>query len=328
MSEQALIDWIDRSPVAALVVDARSQVVAANVTLIDLLESSAEDIVRQPFVQLLSHSGRMFYLGHILPSLQQHAAVDEIYLRLRTKNGQEIPVLLNAKCHSVAEVDYYYLAMMPIQRRNILEEQFVQAKQDAEHALAAEREALTELERAKSELENKQIELQQLNKRLQHLATTDSLTKLANRRAFEARLDTYLGLLERDKIEFSLLSLDLDHFKDINDQYGHDTGDKVLVAIGSLLASMFRTADLAARTGGEEFAVILSAAGLEAAREIAERLRAAIEKLEFAGFTVTASIGVTTAHREDAREDLLRRADKALYMAKRSSRNCVKHLTG
>ncbi|MFC0445975.1 GGDEF domain-containing protein [Pseudidiomarina halophila] len=328
MSEQALTGWIDRSPVAALIVDARSQVVAANVTVVELLESSAEDIMKQPFVQLLSRSGRMFYLGHILPSLQQHAAVDEIYLRLRTKAGQEIPVLLNATYHNTGGVDYYYFAMMPMQRRNILEDQLVEAKQEAEHALAAEREALAELERAKLELEKQQSELKRLNTRLEHLATTDPLTKLANRRAFEARLENNLSLVRRDSMGFSLLSLDLDHFKDINDRYGHDTGDKVLVAIGSLLASMFRTADLAARTGGEEFAVILSDADLSVALGIAERLRGSIEALEFDDFRVTASIGVTTAQSEDTREDLLRRADQALYKAKRASRNCVKYLTG
>ncbi|MFP4631788.1 MAG: GGDEF domain-containing protein, partial [Candidatus Acetothermia bacterium] len=117
----------------------------------------------------------------------------------------------------------------------------------------------------------------------------------------------------------------LDKFKDINDTYGHDAGDEVLSALGDLLERETREEDLAARIGGEEFAVLLTQANLEQARSYAERLRKRINRLEIESVTgeISGSLGISTLKSNDDPESLMKRADRALYKAKDSGRNKV-----
>ncbi|GAA1393821.1 GGDEF domain-containing protein [Catellatospora coxensis] len=160
------------------------------------------------------------------------------------------------------------------------------------------------------------------------LATTDPLTGLPNRRALRAGLTRELDQARRRGVPFSLILLDLDHFKAVNDEYGHLAGDLVLRQVGQILQSQVRSTDLAGRHGGEEFAVLLPDTGRDAALRTAERVRAALSgtPIEFQGHTVrvTASLGVVT-YPEDGltSEELVRRADVALYAAKRAGRDRV-----
>jgi diguanylate cyclase (GGDEF)-like protein len=161
------------------------------------------------------------------------------------------------------------------------------------------------------------------------LAATDPLTGIPNRRFFEdfAKLDIERGL--RFGKPSSLLMVDLDNFKGINDTYGHAAGDEVLRRVGSLGTTSFRSCDLLARLGGEEFVALLSGTDEWGAIMAAEKLRAAIEKLSIVSGTssisITASIGVSSILTEDQTvEHALLQADKALYLAKREGRNCVR----
>lgn len=160
------------------------------------------------------------------------------------------------------------------------------------------------------------------------LAMKDALTGIYNRRYFMERLDSEWKRLRRYKRPLSVLALDIDHFKSINDRYGHDVGDQVIVAIAKLCASHLRESDVVARIGGEEFAVLLPETDLASAIFAAERLRAAVAGRSVttnAGpLSVTASIGVAFAdwHAESPAA-LLKRADQALYVAKRGGRNCI-----
>ncbi|WP_144120202.1 GGDEF domain-containing protein [Catellatospora sichuanensis] len=160
------------------------------------------------------------------------------------------------------------------------------------------------------------------------LATTDPLTGLPNRRALRAGLARDLDHARRRGTPLSLILLDLDHFKAINDEHGHLTGDAVLRRVGEILQAQVRSTDLAARHGGEEFAVLLPDTGRDSAMRTAERVRAALSAaaITFQGHSVkvTASLGVV-AYPEHGRtiEDLVRRADAALYHAKRAGRDQV-----
>ena len=160
------------------------------------------------------------------------------------------------------------------------------------------------------------------------LAMKDALTGIYNRRFFMERLDSEWKRLRRYKRPLSVLALDIDYFKSINDRYGHDVGDQVIVATAKLCASHLRESDVVARIGGEEFAVLLPETDLASAIFAAERLRAAVAGRTIttnAGpLTVTASIGVAFAdwHAESAAL-LLKRADQALYVAKGGGRNCI-----
>ena len=159
------------------------------------------------------------------------------------------------------------------------------------------------------------------------IAERDALTGLANRRAFDTQLLAEWARWERHQQPFSLLLFDLDHFKRINDQHGHDAGDEVLRTVGAALNRALRGKDFAARYGGEEFAVLLGDAGLKAAGEVAERVRAHIEAMNaiFAGkhIPVTISGGVASASEHLSAGDLVRTADRLLYKAKAEGRNRV-----
>lgn len=159
---------------------------------------------------------------------------------------------------------------------------------------------------------------------MDRLATTDALTGIANRRGLNARLAEELSRAERYDDTFSILMLDLDHFKAVNDAYGHDVGDVVLREVAQLLDHECREPDVAGRWGGEEFVMILPQVDLAGAEEIASRIRARVARAEFAdGVNVTISIGVAWHKAGDTVEDLFVRADQRLYAAKERGRNRV-----
>jgi diguanylate cyclase (GGDEF)-like protein len=157
-------------------------------------------------------------------------------------------------------------------------------------------------------------------------AATDGLTGLPNKRAVTDALKRMFALAATTGSPLALLLLDLDHFKQVNDERGHAVGDQVLANVGAVLRSVLRVQDFAGRNGGEEFAVLLPDTEMAAATEIAERIRAAIAEISppGAGVSVTASIGVGSfPHHGSTLERLERLADAALYLAKRNGRNRV-----
>lgn len=163
-----------------------------------------------------------------------------------------------------------------------------------------------------------------------HLALQDPLTGLGNRTALDNALHRELQLAERHEQEFSLLMIDIDHFKMINDQHGHSRGDQVLREVSRCIQLACRESDIVFRYGGEEFVVLLSKTDLPGAWVIAERIRNQIASLSIEGklsaITPSVSIGIGT-HKANTKEhasDLFEQADKALYFAKASGRNCIK----
>lgn len=159
----------------------------------------------------------------------------------------------------------------------------------------------------------------------QRLASYDTLTGIMNRRAFVRHVESFLEGSSREAA-VSLLLLDIDHFKQINDQYGHSAGDEVLSAVGSLLNEMHRDGDAVARWGGEEFVIGLPRTSQEAAETFGEAVRAAIESLlvnpRGAGrIPVTASVGLAVGRVGESLQALVERADKAMYTAKVGGRN-------
>ena len=158
---------------------------------------------------------------------------------------------------------------------------------------------------------------------VQRLAAVDGLTGLANRRTFEAALQREVARSQRTGDELSLLLVDVDHFKKVNDQHGHPMGDAVLRYVGRVLSALGREVDLPARYGGEEFAVLLPACPADEAIRVAERLRAGIAAAS-APVPVTASVGIAAFPRNAATgEALVQAADAALYDAKQGGRDRV-----
>ncbi len=161
---------------------------------------------------------------------------------------------------------------------------------------------------------------------IERLAVTDGLTGLFNHRHFQERLSQEFQRLGRFTEPMSLLLLDIDFFKKVNDTYGHPVGDAVLKGVAGKVSKTIRTIDIPARYGGEEFAVVLLNTDAKGALNMAERLRNAVSETVFRSeertFNVTLSIGISTyPDGIKSKEELIERADKALYQAKRSGRN-------
>jgi diguanylate cyclase (GGDEF)-like protein len=161
---------------------------------------------------------------------------------------------------------------------------------------------------------------------LEEQATTDGLTGLVNHRTFQERFSAMLGRAERHKFRVSLILTDIDHFKKINDTYGHPTGDQVLKRVAAILKASARKIDIVARYGGEEFAIVLEGTDRTGARMLAERIRQEVGQQSFesskGAFGATLSLGVAV-YPDDARakQDIIARADQCLYAAKRGGRN-------
>jgi len=157
------------------------------------------------------------------------------------------------------------------------------------------------------------------------LATTDKLTGCHNRHSLMDYSAKFIALSSREQYPISMLVIDLDHFKAINDKHGHAVGDVVLEAVGILLNGFFREGDLVARFGGEEFVILMSHCDQELAHNKAEKLRIGIAELKPEELSISASIGLTTRIPEQNCdfESLFSAADKAVYQAKSNGRNCV-----
>ena len=172
--------------------------------------------------------------------------------------------------------------------------------------------------------------IKKYHKRLTFLAEHDTLTSLTNRRVFEEKLNQFLLLLKRSHQPLSLIFLDIDDFKKINDSFGHHIGDLVLKRISSILSTHIRQTDIISRWGGEEFIIALIDTGIEEAKVIAEKLRLSLEKdytlKGLINASVTASVGISQASAEDTIESLLQRADEAMYTSKKDGKNMVSYI--
>jgi diguanylate cyclase (GGDEF)-like protein len=166
---------------------------------------------------------------------------------------------------------------------------------------------------------------------LRKLAATDPLTNLMNRRAFLDAAADAMNYYKRYRRGLSALMIDIDHFKKINDTYGHAAGDEVIKRVAGLIGECIRSTDKVARLGGEEFVVLLREADLDASNFLAERIRAAVEDgaaiYRNGAITATVSVGMTMVAASDRDvQDLIERADQALYLAKNNGRNCVRQM--
>jgi diguanylate cyclase (GGDEF)-like protein len=171
------------------------------------------------------------------------------------------------------------------------------------------------------------LTLRGYQRRLEQMATQDKLTGAASRQVFDAVFDRALKSARRHNAPIALVSIDLDHFKNINDTYGHQCGDEVIRTVANIIASCVRDTDTLCRWGGEEFLLLLEGSRLEQAAHVAEAIRVSVAAHEFHFgrdlVTITATLGVTERAAGEALATLVDRADRALYIAKREGRNRV-----
>jgi diguanylate cyclase (GGDEF)-like protein len=175
--------------------------------------------------------------------------------------------------------------------------------------------------------------LAQKAKGLAHAAAVDPLTSLFNRRYFETRIDEEIQRARRYGLDLALLVIDADDFKGLNDLFGHLIGDRVLRAMSDTLRRSVRAFDVCTRFGGEEFAILMPGSSATSALQSAERIRQRIEHYRFDPLLIpsemhpTISVGVAVLTDESSAQDLIARADRALYAAKAAGKNCVRLAT-
>lgn len=184
--------------------------------------------------------------------------------------------------------------------------------------------------RVHMQIKTLQDELRRSNQLLLELAQTDPLTRLYNRRHLYEKLDVELNRCFRGNNPLSLIMADIDHFKRVNDTFGHQMGDEVLTKVADLLQEQLRTYDLAARYGGEEFCLVLPETDLDAASSVAERIRQQVEEMilpapmENHKLTISFGVAAYDGTIDGSIDEIIRFADDALYEAKNSGRNRVK----
>jgi diguanylate cyclase len=275
-------------------------------------------------------------LGHMVEKLdeisrfvaQQHQAQTQSHASSETLNIQLVGEI-KAMGESVDSADDLTQIRAQVHRRLDSIDQHLQEFREREATLAAAMRASNERMRARvTELEAEAHRLHGQLKDEQRLSTIDALTKVANRLAYGKRIDEELQRWQRFKQPTCLAVWDVDHFKRINDTYGHRAGDRVLSAVAECLSTRIRSTDFLARYGGEEFVLILPGTKLDDAMRVVDQMRIAISSIGFhfrgTPVSITVSSGVTAFLQPDTTGSIFDRADKALYQAKERGRNrCV-----
>lgn len=281
---------LDHFPCGCLITTQDTKIVFANGYLGEALEQDVDALVGQNMDALFTKSARLFCESYITPTVLNEGKCCEVQVTLLHANGASIP-----RVASVRRMPNGYLAwvFMEAENRNLLFQ----------------------------ELESARDALQESREQLELLALTDHLTGLSNRRDFENQGRHILARARRFGRPVSVLMLDVDHFKALNDTHGHDAGDRALCVLADILKSACRQSDVVARLGGDEFACLLGDTGLGAAQLLCARIRIALDMTEGVEFTVSMGIAELAEGSEIDLYDFLKQADDALYAAKRAGRN-------
>lgn len=316
---------LDFAPCGYLSLDDHGSILEINRTLLDLLGYRPQELLGQHMNLILTVASQSFYQLYFFPMIRIQGKVEAMYISLETKLGQEIPILLNASRNDHNGEVVNECICFPMKERYEYEQVLLAAKKETDDRNRMKKKQIAELDRLRQELESKQKELLDLNEKLQKLAETDGLTGLWNRRSLQEKLTLSIAAHLSGGRPLSLLLIDIDFFKNINDNYGHMAGDKVLEQMGQLLEEECRKEHIAARYGGEEFALILPDMDQSDALEIAERIRIRVEITSFGIPSMTVSIGAATLLPGDTERSLQYKADCALYASKDAGRNRVTH---
>jgi len=318
-----LDEQLNYAPCGYLSLSDEGTIRTINQTLLTLLGFDLDELYGKHVNIILTAPSKSFYQLYFFPIIKFHEHVEEMYLTFKSKNNKDIPVLLSATRKKRDGEIVNDCVLFQIKKRYEYEQSLLAVKKETEKRNRIKREQIAELDLLRRELESKQKELLEVNEQLEKLATTDGLTGLKNRRSFQEDLASNISLFASNSQPLSLLLLDIDHFKKINDTYGHLTGDRVLQGLGLILKEELREEDVAARYGGEEFALILPNTDQSVAQYIAESIRLRVESAGWTDQTVTISIGVATIVKGDTISTLQSRADQALYASKNGGRNQV-----
>lgn len=243
---------------------------------------------------LFTRSSLILFDSYLYPMLMHEGLCQELQVMIKPANGDRVQVLISVK-EDPSGSGHHYWALFDATNRTKLYDELIETR-----------------ERLQGQAES-----------FADLAKRDALTGLWNRRELNEQLMVLLAQANRSQRPVSVLMVDIDFFKAVNDQFGHQRGDMVLREFGEMLSHSIRTGDIAARFGGEEFLVVLPDTPIDAAASWAERVHENLKRLRIADLSITVSVGISekAASREADAEELIRMADEALYLAKREGRD-------
>ncbi|NIK77752.1 diguanylate cyclase (GGDEF)-like protein/PAS domain S-box-containing protein [Paenibacillus castaneae] len=316
---------LNYAPCGYFSISSKGLLQSVNQTFLNMLHYERHELLDRHIESTMSVTNKMFFHTYFYPFIQLYGHVNEMYFSFRTSDHQDVPVLLNGIRQERDGEMFIDCVVVEMRKRIEHEKDILQSKTKLEELYKATNEANKKLELLHQEYETKQQELISLNHKLESLASTDPLTGLNNRRFFQESLLANIALFQRTQQPFSLFIIDIDHFKYINDNFGHPVGDLVLTQLARLLESTSREIDIVARYGGEEFVIILPNTNQEKALIAAERYRSKTENAHWGEYNITVSIGVATISQEDTEQTLLNKADQALYSSKNNGRNRITH---
>lgn len=294
MIAKQLIPNLNLFPAALVVTDQERKICYANQDMATLCRCELGHLIDSRLHDWLTAASKIVQESYIIPMLLHEQRCEEIQLNLRLPDGKKLAVLASAQ----RQESYLYWTFIKSERRDQLYQELVEA-------------------RRLLEIRASELHLQSI---------TDELTGLANRRELVKAAEQLLKQQQGSAQALSMLILDVDYFKAINDQYGHDIGDQVLRKLGTILQKQARRSDVVARFGGEEFTLLLPNTNLDAALQVANRLHKLVNEIQTKDQTLTVSIGIAVALPEHklSFEQLFKLADQALYQAKKQGRNCTR----
>jgi diguanylate cyclase (GGDEF)-like protein len=284
--------FLDSFNSAHLVMNSKRDITFCNRHALDLLDWEREELYKMNLCDIFTKGSNIFIDSYIYPLLINEFSAQELQMTIITSKGEKVPVVANIRFEKENKTTYW--SFFSCINRDKLYQELIQAK----------------------ELLEKQ------GQELLKLATVDPLTGLLNRRELDNQVAKILSHAKRNKSSVALIVIDIDLFKNINDNYGHAFGDDVLKGLAKILYNKHREHDIVARFGGEEFIIVFPDVNKKNALKLAETIRLNIEKNKINGINITASIGVSTTSKNSYDfNNLFKEADSALYTAKKEGRN-------
>lgn len=316
------------APCGFISFDNNGYIIEVNETFLKLTGYKEEELVGNHIESLLTKANKMIFHSYFYPNINLHGHIEELFINFRNQDGESLPYLMNARVFEQDDLKRIDCILVQMKKRIDYELELRLTKRQMEEAYVEKNKALEKLEEIYNQIEKKQLELMEINLDLVKISNTDKLTGIGNRRYFQEKLEEQIELYQKEEKLFSLLIIDIDYFKKVNDTYGHQIGDIVLEKLAHILKNKIRLEDILSRFGGEEFTIILPNTDEEEAMLIAERLNLAVEASEWQQIrSLTVSIGVATFTDNDTELSIVKNADKALYYSKEKGRNRSTHFS-
>lgn len=291
-----------------MTMDFEGNIRTVNDSFLEMVDYSVEELIGEHFEKLMDNGTKFFFNSMLYPNLRIKKQIHEMYICLRTSTHEVKHVMFNAQVIEPEHFIHCFIIPVPQRMEHMKEIRTIN-------------KALEETLKEKTRLHE---ELLTLTEELKRFAERDWLTTLYNRRVFMLELERTYETFQQDERVFSICVLDVDHFKQVNDQNGHHVGDDVLIGLAQEMEQFFDASCTLARFGGEEFIILLPDVNQHEAYEAVENFRKRVKQQVWQGINITISAGISMVSYPSEISELIAAADRALYQAKHNGRDQVK----